>query len=132
MNARATICTLGGLVVIALILAFTPRPIVTAKGNALPAEKIFPAVSAKNVMIYAQAPQSHYTTVGTVNAEIKFKTVTVQTKEALFQKVKSLAATLGANGVIMNMLVPDDGMEHMLAFYGTAIYTPSHTVRSAN
>ena len=90
MNARNIIATFAGLLVVALIILFTPRMSFTAKGNALPAEKIFPATSADNVKIYNQAPQSNFTTLGTVNAEIKFNTVNEQTKETLFQKIKSL------------------------------------------
>ncbi len=124
MNARTIIATLAGLIVVTLIISLTPRMTFTTKGNALPAEKIFPATSADNVKIYNQAPQSNYTILGTVNAEIKFNTaVTDKTKEALFQKVKSLAASLGADGVITNMLVPDNGIAHMLYFNGVAIYT---------
>lgn len=124
MNARTVIATLAGLLVVVLIILFTPRMSFTPKGNALPAEKTFPATSADNVKIYNQAPQSNFTTLGTVNAEIKFKSaVTDQAKEALFQKVKSLGAKLGADGVIVNMLVPDNGVAHMLYFNGIAIYT---------
>lgn len=124
MTARTIIATLAGLLVVILIILVTPRMSFTAKGNALPAEKIFPATSADNVKIYNQAPQTYFTTLGTINAEIKFDTaVTDQTKAALFQKVKSLGATLGANGVIINILAPDNGVAHMLYFNGVAIYT---------
>ena len=35
---------------------------------------------------------------------------------------KSLAASIGGNGVIVKILIPDDGVRHVLTLMGTVIY----------
>ena len=125
MNIRVLVCTLAGLLGVILLLVFSPSSPCTPKGIALPAKKTLTEASRDTVVVYKQAPQSNFTIVGMVNAQIKFNTLNVQTEEALFQKVKTLAATLGANGVIVRALVPDNSIGHRLIFYRTAIYSSS-------
>jgi hypothetical protein len=121
---RTVICTVAGLLAVFAVIAFAPAPLFLPKGIALPAEKVLPAISAEQVTIYQQAPSGHALFLGTVRAEMSFQTLDASVKTRLFQKVKTLAASLGANGVVIDMLVPNDGVRHMLTFIGTAIYTP--------
>ncbi len=125
MNFRVLICTVLALLSVCAVFLLAPTQDFSPKGILLPAEKVFPPISADQVTIYTQAPQAHVTQLGVVRVEVEFHTLNEQTKEMLFQKVKEMAATVGANGVIVTMLVPDDGVRHMLTFIGNAVFVPS-------
>jgi hypothetical protein len=131
LNTRAWVCTIVAALALFVLIGFTPKQVFLPKGIVLPAEKVFPAISADSVTIYTQAPDVSMTRLGMVRAEVEFNTLTPQTKEQLFQKVKTMAASIGANGVVINLLVPDDRVRHMLTFIGTAVYIPASTPRSA-
>lgn len=129
MRARTLICTVAGLLAVGLLIASTPKITLAPKGLALPAEKVFSAISPDQVVIYNIAPQRHFLTLGKINIEQGFDQLTPQTKAMLFQKVKEAAASLGATGVVVNTLVPVNSLRQMIFFRGTAIYIPTH-VRS--
>lgn len=124
MNIRSISCTFAGLLAVVFLIALTPRHDFTSKGIVLPAQHIRPAISPDDVTLYHQMPTAHVESLGQVRAELSFHTLNTETQDALFQKVKTLAAGVGANGVVINYLVPDDGVRHMLMFIGTAIYLP--------
>lgn len=130
MNARVLICTLAGILAVLILIITTPKQEFVAKGILLPAQQVRTPISPERVMIYSQAPQINFTRLGEVRAEIAFSTLDATTKEKIFEKVKTMAASVGANGVVINLMVPNDGVSHMLTFIGTAIYMPTATAWS--
>lgn len=124
MNTRTIVCTVAGLLAVGMLLLLTPTQHFAPQGIALPAAKTLSPASAQQVAIYLRPPAGQFVTVGQVRAEMHVNTLNPAIKKQLFGKVKNLAATLGANGVIIRMLVPDDGVRHMITFMGTAIYLP--------
>jgi len=125
LNSRTLVCTVVGLLAVGLLLLLTPSQHFLPKGIALPAKTTLPATSAKQITIYLRPPAGHFVKVGQVRAEMHFNTLNPKMKKKLFDQVKSLAATLGANGVIIRLLEPDDGVRHMITFMGMAIHTAS-------
>lgn len=130
MNVRTLICTVVGLLAVVLLIAFTPRETYLPKGMLLPREKILPAISANQVAIYHQAPSGDFKRLGNISIEQGFKELNAPTKDLLFQKVKEMAASIGANGVIVTLLMPTNELSQRLIFRGTAIYSSSNTARS--
>ncbi|MCX7125858.1 MAG: hypothetical protein NTU49_09015 [Gammaproteobacteria bacterium] len=124
MNIRSIVCTFAGLLAVVCLVAMAPQYQFSPKGILLPAEHVRPASSPDDVQIYQQAPAGNYQTLGQVHAELSFHTLSTQTRDEILQKAKTLAASVGANGVIVNYMVPDDGVRHMVMFVGTAIYSP--------
>lgn len=124
------ICTLAGVLAVLILMVATPKQAFSVKGILLPAKNVRAAISPENVVIYTQAPQANFTRLGEVRAEVKFSVLDASVKEKLFEKVKMMVAHVGANGVIINLMVSSDGVRHMLTFIGTAIYTPIVTARS--
>lgn len=125
MNTRTLVCTLAGLLAVVCLVAFAPRQVFTPKGIILPSEHVRAAISPDDVSILKQAPEGNFQTLGQVHVELGFDTLSKQTRDQEFQKVKALAASVGANTVVINLLVPDDGVRHVLTFIGTALYIPS-------
>lgn len=130
MSIRVLICTVAGLLAVALLIVFVPQQPLLPKGMVLPAQKTRAAISPDQVTIYSQAPAGDFTRLGDISIEQGFTVLNEQTKALLMQKVKELAAQIGANGVIVTMLMPNDGLRQMLVFRGAAIYVPSQSTRS--
>jgi len=132
LNVRTTICTLMGVLALLVLFALTPKPVLAPKGIVLPAQQVRAPISADHVMIYHRAPSATTVTLGQIRVELGFNNQPNEdTKMALFQKIKSLAASVGANGVIVNYLVSNDGIRKMITFIGTAVYVPQSASRSA-
>ena len=106
------------------MLAFVPRPDYSPHGLVLPAKTVRAPISADQVTIYHQAPPGNLQTLGQIRVEYAFNALNVHTRDVLFAKVKSLAASVGANGVVVTALVPGDNLRKVLTFFGTAIYVP--------
>ena len=102
----------------------TPRDHFAAKGILLPAQHVRPAISPNDVVIAEKALPNNFQELGHIRVELAFKTMNAKTRDELLQKVKSLAASVGANTVVVNMMVPG-GITHMVTFIGTAVYIPS-------
>ena len=126
------ICTLAGILAVVCLMLFAPKQTFDAKGIVLPAKEVRAASSPESVVIYSQAPEDNFVRVGEVRAEMAFSILDATTKEKLFEKIKTVAASVGANGVIINLMVPNDGVSHMLTFIGTAIYVPTSIARSSH
>lgn len=124
MNTRTLICTLAGLLAVFILIALTPKQILLPKGIALPAEKTLPAISSDQVTIYHHSsPPSSFITLGRLSIEEGYNPANQDTKTELFQKIKSLAASLGANGVIVTLMIPTTMLRPMIVFRGIAIRT---------
>ncbi|HLB57176.1 MAG TPA: hypothetical protein VJK30_07630 [Coxiellaceae bacterium] len=130
MNIRVIICTIAGLLAVALLIAFTPHQNFLPKGIVLPAKITRAPISPDQVTIYNQAPSGDFTRLGDIHIEQAFTVLNAQTKDLLIQKVKDMAASIGANGVIVTLLVPSKQLRPMIIFYGAAIYSPSQTTGS--
>ena len=120
---RSLFCAFFGIVVVLVLLAFTPKHNLSPKGIVLPAtQKTFAAMSPSDVVIYHQSPEQSYQVVAQIRAEQGFKSPTNEkTKKALLSYVKNLAASVGANGVIVKFFVPDNGVQKAFTFIGEAI-----------
>lgn len=126
---RSVICALAGVLALSIFLLCTPKEVISAKGIVLPAAIVRAPISSDEVRFYNQAPAS-FKKMGDVRVELQFSHLNSETENKLFEKVKSLAADVGANGVIIEMVVPSDMVGKILTFVGTAIYVPN-SARSA-
>lgn len=124
MGARVVVSVLAGMVAVIALCLSVPHFHQDPKGIALPSKEIRPAISPDQVVVYNEFPSGAVTRLGQVRAEMAFRTLDPATKEKLLQEVKVLAAAMGANGVVINMLVPSTGVGQKLTFIGTAIYHP--------
>ncbi|MDP1574560.1 MAG: hypothetical protein Q8L78_06480 [Coxiellaceae bacterium] len=99
----------------------TPSAHYEPQGIILPAKIVRAPTSADDVVIYHQAPFG-VKDLGQIRVEFAFKTLNTQVRDDLLAKVKALAASVGANGVVVNVLVPGEGVRQVLSFVGTAVY----------
>lgn len=124
MDIRTAICILAGMLALLFLFMLTPKHLLLPKGIALPAQTVRASITPDQVTIYHQAPHVNFTRLGDVRVELGFRLLNAQTKDLLLEKVKTLAASLGANGVIVNFAEPYNGIRPIFPFYGTAIYVP--------
>lgn len=122
LSMRHLICTLIGLIGVVVVVALTPRLSFLPKGMVLPAKTIRKPISASQVMIYREPPSGEVERLGQVRAELAFKVESQSVRDQLIKKIKRMAASIGANGVVVRLFVENDGMKNVLTFIGTAIY----------
>ena len=115
MNAISQNILNGAVAVVIAAVLWSVQPKIELKphGILLPATaKTYPATTASQVQIYTSAPQS-YTTVGQVNTAIHFDQTDQATNQQNFQAslafAQQLAATAGANGLLLQMAGPTSG-----------------------
>lgn len=130
MNLRVVICTAVGLCAVLFLLAITPKVNYVPRGMILPAKMVRAPISADQVTIYEQSPIGSFTRLGSVRAEMAFSELNSKTRDQLLDKVKSMAASIGGNGVVIKLLVPSDGVRHVLTLMGTVIYIPGESAHS--
>ena len=130
MNFRVAICAAAGLCAILILLAMTPKPTYLPHGMVLPAKTVRAPISADQVKIYDEAPAGSFKRLGSVRAEMAFSELDSQTRDRLLDKVKSMAASIGGNGVVVKLLVPSDGVRHVLTLMGTVVYIPGGSAHS--
>ena len=127
---RTIVCTAAGLLATALLISMTPREHFTPKGIALPAQTVQAPISPSDVVMRLGRPlqTDNFVVLGQVRAEVSYKTPNAdhETNEALLAKAKSLAASLGANTVVVNVIAPA-GIPKTLTLIGTAVYVPRQT-----
>ena len=99
----------------------TPTAHYAPQGIILPAKVVRAPTSADDVVIYHQAPLSAQD-LGQIRVEFAFKALNTDVRDDLLAKVKALAASMGANGVVVTVFVPGDGVRQVLSFVGTAVY----------
>ena len=124
MNIRTLTCTFIGLLVLAAMLMLTPKHPYSPCGIALPSKITHASIPNNEVAILRQAPSGNFQTLGEVRAEMAFNQLDTETQDRLLDYVKTQAAKLGANGVVINVFVPGDGLRSHLTFIGTAISIP--------
>lgn len=129
MSLRVIICTAAGLCVVLFLLAMTPKATYVPRGMILPAKTVRAPIAANQVTIYEEAPVGS-TRLGSVRAEMAFRELDSQTRDQLLDKVKSMAASIGGNGVVVKLLVPSDGVRHVLTLMGTVVYIPTGSAYS--
>jgi hypothetical protein len=126
LNSRTLICTLAGLVAVIILVALTPRLTFSPQGITLLLQQAPRAsISPNDVVIYEQEPSVNFTRLAHISVEQAYRTLNDNTKEMLTQKIKDMAAKIGANGVIVSLIVPSNQLHQMIIFRGTAIYIPS-------
>lgn len=130
LNVRVMICTVAGLCAVLILLAMTPNASYLPHGMVLPEKNIRAPISVDQVTIYEEAPAGSFKRLGSVRAEIAFSELDSQTRDQLLDKVKSMAASIGGNGVVVKLLVPSDGVRHVLTLMGTIIYIPGGSAHS--
>lgn len=124
MRTRTLICTVAGLLAVVLLVLSTPKTPLLPKGIARPAEKILPPVPTQQVKLYSAMP-TNALVLGKISIEQGFDTLNESTKTALIEKIKTLSAQLGANGVVVNAMMPVKGLRQMIIFRGTAVSVSS-------
>lgn len=121
MCIRTVVATVAGCIATAFFIFSTPNYCYVPHGIALPSAARS-AISADQVTIYEDAPYGNIVRVGEVRAELAYHTLTPETKKPLFDQVKKLAASMGANGVVVNVLLTGGELKNILTFVGTAVY----------
>lgn len=124
MSYRALICTAAGIFSVLFLLAMTPKNTHEPRGIILPSKIVRAPISSDDVKIYEASPVGFSQRLGSVRAELAFDDLNAQTRDLLLDKVKSLAASIGGNGVVVKILVPSDGVRHVLTLVGTVVYIP--------
>lgn len=125
MNLRVVICTVAGLFAVLFLLAMTPKHVHEPHGIVLPEKKVRAPISADEVKIYEAPPVGFLQRLGSIRVELAFDDLNAQTRDRLLDKAKSLAASIGGNGVVVKVLVPSDGVRHVLTLMGTVVYIPN-------
>lgn len=124
-------CTFVGVLAVLCLLALAPKQTHEPRGIILPAKTVRAPTLADQVVVYQQIPAGHVEELGRIRIEFAYHTLTSETHDAVMNKVKALAASVGANGVVVNLFVPSDGLRRILVFMGDAVYVPSSSARSA-
>ena len=126
MNIRSFVATIIGILAVLCLLAFVPKRELLPKGIVLPGKTIRAATLPASVIIYQQAPNGSIENLGIVSIEQSAKVDDTAARNRVLQKVRELAAQVGANGVIVNYFEPHpaEGMGQIFTFMGVAIYTP--------
>lgn len=121
---RSIVCIIAGALSVTFLLFFVPAKTFLPKGIALPAKIIHAPISPESVIIYHSAPNDIKQSLGKISVEQGFDVDTDAARALLFQKVKQLAAEMGANGVVINYFSPGqgEGMGKVFSFMGTAVY----------
>ena len=124
---RTIVCTVAGLLATTLLISMTPREQFIPKGIALPSQQVRAPIAPNQVAMRLGQPlqTQNFVIMGQVRAEISYKTANpdVATREALLAKAQTLAASLGANTVVVNVIAPA-GIPNTLTLIGTAVYVP--------
>jgi predicted aconitase len=126
---RSFICAACGILAVLLILLLAPTNQLIAHGIALPASTDQrAAVSPTDVTLYHEEPFEDFKVVGQVRGEISIGSLEQDTQQQLTNDMKALAASMGANGIIVQLFVPDTGVQHAYTFIGTAIHVSTTSV----
>lgn len=120
---RHLLCTFFGIIALVILYAFIPKAHHAAQGVILPAKTVLAPISPNDVTLYPNAPAGAKA-LGLIRVELAFNTLSVEKRDELLAKVKALAASVGANGVVVTVFLPGEGVRKLLTFYGTAVYVP--------
>lgn len=120
---RVIVCTAAGLAALLALWAFTPKAEYAPQGIILPAKSVRAPSEKTAIVIYHAAP-ANAQSLGQIRVEYAFETLNADVRDQLFDEIKSLAASVGANGVVIDLLAPGDGVRKVLTFVGTAVYVP--------
>lgn len=127
MEFRSVICGGLGILAVSFLLFSTPAQTFSPHGIILPAKHTRSPIAPNQVVVYQQEPTITYQALGEVRVEQGFHVPDAASRDRLIQHVKEMAASIGANAVIMKVFVPDDGLRKVFTFIGTAIYIPNQS-----
>jgi len=120
---RHLTCTLVGVLALFALSVVIPKTHFSPQGIVLPEKITLSPSSPSDIVLYHEQP-AHAQVLGRLRVEYAVKSMTDETRNELMKKVNALAASVGANGVVVTLLLPGDGVRKLLIFYGTAIYVP--------
>lgn len=120
--SRHLICTLVGALALICVLLLTPKSNYVPHGIILPAKTVRAAIDPDQVTLYEHDPVNEQQVLGHISIEMALNQLNEATRDAMLAKIRALAASVGANGVVVNVFVPGDGVRKLLIFMGTAIY----------
>lgn len=146
MDTHNRFCTWGsvllGVIAVAALIWVAPTPEYKAGGILLPAQNVRTSISPQKVSVYLDSnalgnisiytPSSApavYSVLGHISIEQHSVLVTNETEIAILEKAKQLAASVGANGVLVKVFyhppegVPPDQAKYL--FQAEAIYSAS-------
>lgn len=126
-TARTWVSLLAGVVIVLLVFWLMPAQRFTPRGLVLPAKSTLSPTKSNKIVFYNDEP-GNYKVLGLIRVQRHFKQGSLLGQKTVAQKAKALAATLGANGVIVKLfahtvpgLVPDS--QAVYQFWGIAIRT---------
>jgi len=113
-----------GCIAVFCLFVLTPSLVLLPQGIALPAKSSVPApLSSEVITIYTDMPDHETQRLGRISVEQGFWIDDDTTKQLVLQKVKQLAAGIGANGVVIQTFIAgqSEGIGRIFSFIGTAI-----------
>lgn len=124
MDIRSVIGSIIGILAVSCLLLLAPKQTLLPKGIALPAKTIRPAIASSMVVLYQQIPTNSVENLGKISIEKSAAIDDAASRKLIIEKAKTLAAQIGANGMIINYFEPHpaEGMGQVFTFIGTAIY----------
>ncbi len=126
---RTWFSVLLGIIIVALIASTFPRDPHQPHGLILPSEKTRAQTSPAAIVLFSQvtAP-NQYQSIGRINISQHFTGKSRQSEKAILQKARKLAASLGANAIIVrifghSVLGSVPAAQAIYVFRGEAIYS---------
>jgi hypothetical protein len=133
--SRVTVSVVIAAIAVVLLVWATPSHPFKPKGIILPAAKVRKPTAASAVAIFMNPPQNSQK-LGTIQIEMHYGSKSRVAEKAIMQFARRLAATVGANGIVIKRFghtitgsVP--AAQAMYAFTGEAIYTTDTQAFSA-
>lgn len=120
MTKQSLICTAVGICGVLFILLLTPRMAFNPYGMFLPTtQSTYTPTKPEDVNMLDSLPSDQYKVIGEIRAEMAFDHP--KPRETLMAYVKKLAADAGANAIVVQMFVPDTGVQQAYTFIGAAV-----------
>lgn len=123
-TSRALIGAVLGLIVCAIIYAFTPTVIYSPHGIYLPlADSMAPVASDKVTLYPPQSAPLLAKTLGTVSVEMHADQLDLNTQQQVVRFAQDLAAQNGGNGIVPDkFFLGNSGLTSTVLFQGKVIH----------
>lgn len=127
-HQRSLISLFAGLIIVLIIYFLVPTMAIAPRGILLPINKLMPAIAPEQVTFYKNASlEVAYQRIGYINVQYHSVQPTAVDEQVLADYVRQLAASRGANGVIITLFghtlldeVPNAQASYV--FRGEAVY----------
>lgn len=129
-SAHTWISVIIGLIAVAIVMFFMPKANYQPAGLILPAQKTMPASKPADINFYSGAPATAQN-LGSVRVTMHYSPEDQKAaQKAVMNKVRELAASVGANAVVVKIFghtLPNvtPAAQAMYQFRGEAVFIPN-------